>query len=75
MARRKRTFSGQYRGTAVETRDPERRGRLLVVIPADEQRSLGAAVRPVCRAVPLPGDNVWVEFDGGDPRQPVWAGF
>ena len=50
-------------------------------VTGQRQAELGHAV--VCRiagngvgffAIPPKGANVWVEFEGGDPDQPIWSG-
>jgi hypothetical protein len=75
-------FFGKYRGTVVTNIDPELRGRLMVQAPA----VLGSAqvwALPCAPyggkgvgffAMPPTGANVWVEFEGGNPENPIWSG-
>jgi len=76
-------FYGKYRGTVVNNIDPLQLGRIQVFVP-----DVGALL-PTTWALPcvpvagkfsgtwvLPqvGAGVWVEFEGGDPQDPVWVG-
>jgi uncharacterized protein involved in type VI secretion and phage assembly len=76
-------FLGKYRGTVVNTADPEQVARLQAVVPD----VLGTV--PTTWAMPsvpfagpgagfvvLPpvGAGVWIEFEQGDPDYPIWSG-
>jgi len=75
-------FFGKYRGTVTDNDDPASRGRLKVRVPA----VLGDLEAWALPCVPYAGDGVgfyslpeqdtavWVEFEGGDPSFPIWAG-
>jgi hypothetical protein len=79
-------FFGKYRGTVVQTVDPELRGRLMCLVPD----VLGLVPSSWCEActplagptgtamgaylVPPLGAGVWVEFEQGDPDRPIWSG-
>ena len=77
-----RRFYGKYRGLVSDNSDPTSRGRLKVTVPA----VMGAT--PVWAmpcvpyagdgvgffALPEPGTGVWVEFEAGNPRHPIWVG-
>ncbi|MEM9190798.1 MAG: phage baseplate assembly protein V [Myxococcota bacterium] len=73
---------GKYRGVVVDNSDPSQKGRILVRVPAVlgplEVWAMpcvpyaGDAVGFFC--LPDPGAGVWVEFEGGDPSFPIWAG-
>lgn len=75
-------FWGKYRGSVVQNRDEEGRGRLQVKVPA----VLGEVAVWALPCVPYAGpsvgfyalppveSNVWVEFEGGDPSYPIWVG-
>lgn len=75
-------FYGKYEGVVDDNFDPEGKGRLRVKVPAVFREGKVWA-RP---CVPYAGSglgffmmppkdaNVWVEFAGGDPNQPIWAG-
>ena len=74
---------GKYRGIVVARDDPERLGRLKVLVPS----LLGDAVTgwawpAACYAgakiglfaLPLVDDVVWVEFMEGELEHPIWSG-
>lgn len=72
---------GKYRGTVVDNVDPGGRGRIQVHVPNVSDTSfwavpcLPAGGPPQAQFHPPPiGAGVWVEFEGGDPASPVWAG-
>lgn len=81
-----RTYFGKYRGTVLQNVDPERRGRLQVMVP-DVMSLLPSTWAEACvplagptgppmgvYMVPPIGTGVWVEFEHGDPNHPVWTG-
>jgi hypothetical protein len=71
---------GKYRGTIVSSVDPLQLGRVQLSIPD----VLGAQISdwalpclppgPVTVLPPV-GALVWVEFERGDPSQPIWCGL
>lgn len=75
-------YYGKYRGTVIDTMDPNQQGRLQVEVPS----VLGSARLWAMPCVPYAGDGVglyllpepgtglWVEFEGGDPSYPIWTG-
>jgi len=68
---------GIYRGQVTNSQDPAMKGRLQVLVPAFGTAASGWALP--CReykstAVPPPGSDVWVMFEGGDVSHPVWVG-
>ena len=76
-------FFGKYRGKVENNVDPMQQGRLQVSVPAvfgDGRNSWAmpcvAFAGPGVGFFTLPpsGANVWVEFEGGDPDYPIWAG-
>jgi hypothetical protein len=76
-------FLGKYRGKAGPiTLDPENRGRIQVNVPLVMGANFGwampcvpyAGIQAGFYAVPPPGANVWVEFEGGHPDRPIWTG-
>jgi uncharacterized protein involved in type VI secretion and phage assembly len=81
MAQTKKLF-GKYRGTVVNTVDPDGLGRIQALVPDVSPRPLGWALpcAPVAgnqmgiRAVPAIAANVWIEFEQGDPDFPIWSG-
>lgn len=79
------TYYGKYRGTVFNNVDPEFSGRIQAIVPGVP----GLEVAPTTWAlpavplagkqrgaffVPEPGAGVWVEFERGDPRYPIWTG-
>lgn len=76
-------FFGKYRGKIVNTVDPMQMGRIQVSVPAvldDGTVSWAMPCTPFAGpnvgffAIPPPGANIWVEFEGGDPGFPIWSG-
>jgi hypothetical protein len=78
---RRRLF-GKYRGIVVDNVDPLFSGRIIVDVPAAPDARSGWAMPCLPYAgkdvgffaLPPIGANVWVEFEGGDPNYPIWAG-
>ena len=76
-------FFGKYRGKVENNVDPLQQGRLQVSVPAVFGDGRNSWAMP-CVAFAGPGvgfftlppnkANVWVEFEGGDPDYPIWAG-
>jgi hypothetical protein len=78
-----RRFYGKYRGTVKNTVDPLQLGRVQIACPAvlgDGEMSWAMPCSPYAGdgvglfLVPPTGANVWIEFEGGDPYQPILAG-
>lgn len=75
-------FYGKYRGKVVSNIDPLFLGRLMVSVPAIEAVANTWAMPCVPYAgsgvgfyvMPPIGADVWIEFEGGDPSYPIWAG-
>ena len=76
-------FFGKYRGKVENNVDPMQLGRLQVSVPAvlgDGRNSWAMPCVAFAGAgvgfftLPPTGANVWVEFEGGDPDYPIWAG-
>ena len=71
-------YFGKYTGIVKDNSDPDKLGRLKVVIPAifpeDEQMEATAALPYGFFFVPEVDTKVWVEFEGGDPEYPIWSG-
>lgn len=75
-------YYSKYRAFVVDNDDPEKQGRLRLVIP-------GIADNPMdywawgtgqfsgtgfgCQVLPPKGATVWVEFELGDPNRPIWS--
>ncbi len=81
-AHQDRRYYGKYRGKVLENLDPLELGRILVEVPALDGLEASWALPCVPYAglqvgflmLPPIGANVWVEFEGGDPTHPIWAG-
>jgi hypothetical protein len=78
-----RRFYGKYRGTVKSNVDPLQLGRVQVACPAvlgEGTLSWAMPCTPYAGnkvglfLVPPVDANVWVEFEGGDPYQPILAG-
>jgi len=76
-------YYGKYRGKVENNVDPMQLGRIQVSAPAvlgDGTMSWAMPCTPYAGsgvgffAIPPVGANVWVEFEGGDPDYPIWAG-
>ncbi len=75
---------GKYRGRVEsDEHDPKMRGRVKVSvineIPASDPQWAEACVpyagdETGMLFLPKQGDNVWVEFEGGDTSKPIWVG-
>jgi hypothetical protein len=76
---------GKHRGMVVNNVDPEGLGRIMAQVPGVP----GLEAIPTTWAypavplagkqrgtylVPEPGAGVWIEFEQGDPRRPIWTG-
>jgi uncharacterized protein involved in type VI secretion and phage assembly len=82
MADRTRHF-GKYRGTVLNTIDPELRARLQAIVPdvlGTQPTTWAMPATPYAGpgsgfvAVPPVGAGVWIEFEGGDLDFPIWSG-
>ena len=77
-----RRFYGKYRGKVIENFDPLFQGRIFADVPAIPGSLTNWAMPCVpyagfqvgFYAIPPLGANVWIEFEGGDPGYPIWAG-
>lgn len=78
-------YYGKFRGTVVNCIDPEGLGRLQALVPGVPGLELAPTTWAVpavpfagkgrgMYVVPEPGAGVWVEFEQGDPRRPIWTG-
>jgi len=76
-------YFGKYRGKVENNIDPLQLGRIQVSAPAvlgSGTLSWAMPCTPYAGngvglfLIPPTGANVWVEFEGGDPDYPIWAG-
>lgn len=79
-------FYGKFRATVVQNVDPEKRGRLQLMIPdvlgpvpstwAEACTPLAGPTGPPMGVYMVPpiGAGIWAEFEQGDPNYPIWAG-
>jgi hypothetical protein len=76
-------YFGKYRGKVVNNVDPLQMGRVQVSVPAvlgDNRMSWADPCVPYAGpkvgfyAIPPVGANIWVEFEGGKPENPIWSG-
>lgn len=72
-------YFGKYRGIVVHTNDPELLGRVRAQVPypfGDIVLNWATPCLPSNFFVlPNVGQGVWIEFENGDPRLPVWTGM
>ncbi len=77
------SFYGKYRGKVANNVDPTGQGRIQVSVPAvlgTDGLSWAMPCVPYAGpgvgffALPPNGANIWVEFEGGSPDWPIWAG-
>jgi uncharacterized protein involved in type VI secretion and phage assembly len=78
-----RRYYGKYRGVVVNNIDPMQMGRITVMVPDVSNVNLSTWAMPCLPvggiqmgmfAVPPIGAGVWVEFERGDSRYPIWTG-
>lgn len=76
-------YYGKYRGKVMNNEDPDSLGRIQVSVPAvfgDIPTNWAlpsvpyAGAQNCLYAIPPLNANVWVEFEAGDPEQPIWSG-
>jgi hypothetical protein len=76
-------YYGKYRGKVKNNIDPMMLGRVQVSCSAVLGTGTQSWALPCAPyggpgvgffAVPPIGANVWVEFEGGNPEQPIWSG-
>jgi hypothetical protein len=67
---------GLYRAVVEDDGDPVQRMRVRVRIPSLDPSTAWAlpCLAPGSVAVPKVGTQVWIMFERGDPRYPVWLG-
>jgi hypothetical protein len=77
--KKERALFGKFRAICSDVNDPERMGRIRVFCPAvyGEGKSPWASpnLPPNSFSLPKEGDSIWVEFEEGNPRFPIWTGI
>jgi hypothetical protein len=83
MIRPGRKYYGKYRGVVLNNIDPKLEGRLMVQVPDVAglvPTTWAAPCVPIAGiqngmfALPIIGSGVWVEFEQGNPKYPIWVG-
>lgn len=78
-----RRHYGKYRGTVIDNIDALNQGRMLVQVPALSNVIPSSWALPCLPfagtlsgffVLPAIDSAVWVEFEGGDIRKPIWTG-
>ncbi len=74
---------GKYRGKVTKNQDPLNQGRIQVQVAAISEDIKNLWAMPCTPyagkdvgffTIPPQDANVWVEFEGGDLRRPIWSG-
>jgi uncharacterized protein involved in type VI secretion and phage assembly len=83
MSSSSRVFYGKYRGQVTDNKDPKMLGRVRAKVPAvfgDEETGWAMPCAPYAGNgvgfffVPPVGANVWIEFEAGNPEEPICSG-
>jgi len=78
-----RKYLGKHRGEVLNNVDPQGKGRLLVQVADVGGLSVSnwampcfpfAGMKMGLHALPQIGAGVWIEFEQGDARKPIWTG-
>ncbi len=76
-------FFGKYRGTVTDINDPLNIGRIKANVPdvmGEQESGWAMPCAPFGGngmgffALPTVGAGVWIEFEQGDPDDPIWSG-
>jgi len=77
------TYFGKYRGLVSEIDDPDGLGRIRAEVPAVYGEVISPWAMPCLpfagpdhglALMPEIGDGVWIEFEGGSLKSPIWSG-
>ena len=80
---RRTKFWGKYRGIVSDVLSGSDLGKVTVKVPEIYGEDVTMTAWPCVPfagpshgfvAVPEVGDGVWIEFEGGNPSQPIWVG-
>jgi uncharacterized protein involved in type VI secretion and phage assembly len=76
-------YYGKYRGEVTDNQDPLTLGRIRAKVPAifgGNDSGWATPCAPYAGKgvgfffIPPVGAKVWIEFEGGDPENPIWSG-
>lgn len=71
-------FNGKYRAYVHNVNDPQKRGRIQVTCPKIGASYVSAWCEPCFSGddfyLPPVGSCVWIEFQQGDLKKPIWTG-
>lgn len=76
-------YYGKYRGRVTDNNDPTNKARVQVTAPSvlgEDNLVWAMPCSPFAGpgvgfvTIPPVGASVWIEFEAGDPRLPIWAG-
>lgn len=76
-------YFGKYRGVVINNVDPEKKGRILAIVPSIEAFVPTSWAMPCLPSagmqagfytVPPLQAGVWIEFEAGDIDKPIWSG-
>lgn len=79
----RRLFYGKYKGIVADVDDPEALGRIKAQVPDVYHDLVSPWAKPSAPyagpglglyAIPPVDAAVWIEFEKGDPSQPIWSG-
>ena len=85
MRGNRKKYYGKYRGIVTNVKDPEERGRIKAEVPSllgkDYETRWALPHVPFAgekygfEFLPKTGEGVWIEFEGGSIKKPIWTGF
>ena len=74
-------FYGAYKGIVTNSADPEGMLRIKALVPqvfgsptAETDWALACVPPGFTGEAPVPGQGVWIAFEGGDTDYPLWIG-
>lgn len=71
-------YYGKYAGIVAADPQPDAMGRIRITVPGVLGESSIVRARPCLPYghffIPAPEARIWVEFEGGDTRYPIWVG-
>ena len=72
---------GMYKGIVTNNNDPEGAHRVKALVPqvfgsptAESDWALPCVPPGFSGVAPVPGQGVWISFEGGDTDYPLWLG-